>query len=163
METIESLRQLFAYNEWANRRALDSLKNPSNYNPQALRALTHLFLAEKIWLVRLLRDEDSTGFNFWPELSLEECEALAAENRKGYAALFERLTEDSLDSMASYKNSKGVAYHTSYRDILTHVAFHSGYHRGQVAMAVRAAGGTPAYTDYIGFIREANEGGASNL
>jgi uncharacterized damage-inducible protein DinB len=34
-------------------------------------------------------------------------------------------------------------------DILTHVVAHSAYHRGQIAAAVRAAGGAPAYTDFI--------------
>jgi uncharacterized damage-inducible protein DinB len=38
-------------------------------------------------------------------------------------------------------------------DVLTHVAMHGVYHRGQIAGAVRAANGTPAYTDYIQAVR----------
>jgi uncharacterized damage-inducible protein DinB len=38
-------------------------------------------------------------------------------------------------------------------DIATHVVFHSHYHRGQIASLVRAAGHTPAYTDFIHAIR----------
>ncbi len=64
------------------------------------------------------------------------------------------MTEEGLESIATYKNSKGVLYETSYRDILTQVLMHSAYHRGQVAMAVRKEGGEPAYTDYIGFVRD---------
>ena len=84
---------------------------------------------------------------------------MAAENRRNYAALLSELTEGRLDRTADYKNSKGVPYSTSYRDILTHVLFHSAYHRGQVAAAVRAAGGTPAYTDYVAFVRESDASG----
>jgi uncharacterized damage-inducible protein DinB len=29
------------------------------------------------------------------------------------------------------------------------VLLHGSYHRGQIASAVRAAGGTPAYSDFI--------------
>lgn len=154
MQTLETIRQLFKYNEWANTRAIESLKGSSNDNVSAIRALAHLFVAEKEWLLRLQKNKDSTGFNFWPGWSLEECEALGDETRAAYSALLSSLTEESLDSLATYKNSKGIEYSTTFRDILTHVLMHSAYHRGQVAMATRAAGDMPAYTDYIAFVRE---------
>lgn len=154
METIETLRRLFSYNEWANRRMLDSLGNPANSNPKALRALAHLLIAEKTWASRLQANVDTTGFDFWQGSTLEECLQLADEVGETYRKLLSELTEEGLDSEATYKNSKGVEYRTAYRDILQHVLLHSTYHRGQVAMAVRAEGGEPAYTDYIGFVRE---------
>ncbi|MDQ3687940.1 MAG: DinB family protein [Acidobacteriota bacterium] len=157
MKSIESLRQLFTYNEWANRRVFDSFGNESNRSHAAVRAFAHLLVAEKMWLVRLLRNEDTTGFDFWQPSTLEECAALAEETRRAYAELLENLTEETLDSLATYKNSKGIEYRTSFYDILTHVLFHSTYHRGQVAMAVRNDGGEPAYTDYIAFVRESEK------
>jgi uncharacterized damage-inducible protein DinB len=154
METIETIRRLFKYNEWANRRALGALKDPANRSAKAVRALAHLLIAEKTWLARMLTDQDSTGFDFWQGSTLDECEQLASEVLKGYADLIDGLTEQKLDSEATYKNSKGVEYQTPFRDILQHVLMHSVYHRGQVAMAVRAEGGTPPNTDYITFVRE---------
>jgi len=154
METIEMIRNLFRYNEWANQSIIDSLKVSSNHNPKAVRALAHLLIAERTWLQRMLINQDTTGFDFWPGSTLDECEQLAGEIKKAYADLFDGLTEQKLSSLAEYKNSKGVEYRTSFRDILQHVLMHSMYHRGQVAMAVRAEGGTPAYTDYIAFVRE---------
>lgn len=154
MESIETLRRLFSYNEWANRLMIDSLNNPANQSPKAIRALAHLLTAEKVWLMRLQSSLDSTGFNFWEGSSLEECRQVAGEVFEAYRAFLSELTEEGLDSIATYKNSKGVEYRTSYRDILQHVLLHSTYHRGQVAMAVRAEGGEPAYTDYISFVRE---------
>jgi uncharacterized damage-inducible protein DinB len=154
MNTIETLRHLFSYNEWANRRAIESLKASPVDTSKAIRALAHTVIAEKTWLARLQTNQDSTGFDFWPSTSLEECEALLNETAGAYRSLLDGLTEEGLDRVAAYKNSKGVRYETTYRDILTHVAMHSAYHRGQVAMAVRAEEGTPAYTDYIAFVRE---------
>lgn len=154
MDALQHIRRLFAYNAWANRRTFDPLRSPRGDVSKALRAFAHLLVAEREWLLRLEQNKDTTGFNFWPEVSPSGCEALMGENEAAYAALLDRLTEGDLARTASYKNSRGVAYDTSYLDILTHVAFHSAYHRGQVAAAVREAGGEPAYTDYVGWQRE---------
>ena len=154
MHTLESLRQLVAFNEWANRRMIESLKAFENQSAKALRALSHLLIAEKEWMTRMLYNEDSTGFDFWAASSLAECETLADEMAKAYADFVNELTEERLDDVATYKNSKGIEYTTSFRDILTHVLFHSAAHRGQVAMALRADGGEPLWSDYIVFVRE---------
>jgi uncharacterized damage-inducible protein DinB len=37
---------------------------------------------------------------------------------------------------------------------LIHVLFHSAYHRGQIALQMRASGLTPAYTDFIHAVRQ---------
>jgi uncharacterized damage-inducible protein DinB len=154
MQTLESLRQLVAFNEWANRRMIASLRAFDSQSAKALRALSHLLIAEKEWMTRMLDNEDSTGFDFWPASTLDECEALAHETAKAYADFVNQLTEEELDNVANYKNSKGIAYSTSFRDILTHVLLHSMAHRGQVAMALRADGGEPLWSDYIVYIRE---------
>jgi uncharacterized damage-inducible protein DinB len=154
METVEILRSMLAYNEWANLRTIKSLKESASPSAKGVRALAHLLVAEKTWLVRLLKGEDSTGADFWPASTLDECEALFDETRKDYSHLMGGMTEEKLGLTATYKNSKGVEYTTPYREILSHVFMHSAYHRGQVAMAVRAEGETPGYTDYIAFVRE---------
>lgn len=154
METIETLRRLYAYNAWANQRLIQALKEPPNQSSKALRALTHLIFAEQEWLLRLKAQKDSTGVNFWAELTLEECEVLNEQNQQSFKDLFAKLDELGLDAVAVYKNSKGNEYHTRFRDVLTHVALHSTYHRGQVAMAIRAEGGTPSNTDFIIYQRE---------
>jgi uncharacterized damage-inducible protein DinB len=38
--------------------------------------------------------------------------------------------------------------------MLTHVLFHSAYHRGQIALQMRASGMEPAYTDFIHAVRQ---------
>ena len=56
--------------------------------------------------------------------------------------------------MVSYKNTKGESWTNSVEDILMHVVMHSAYHRGQIAADMRAAGHSPAYTDFIHGIRQ---------
>ncbi len=158
MNTITALKQLLAYNDWANRHTLHALKQSSSNHPKAFRAFAHSLIAEREWLLRLKENKDTTGFDFWQEVTLAEVETLVAENSEAYKELIEALTKDELDSVAVYKNSKGIEYRTSLRDILTHVFLHSAYHRGQVALVMREAGGVPAYTDYIAFVRESERG-----
>jgi len=59
------------------------------------------------------------------------------------------LAESDLAGSIEYRNSKGERWQSSVADVLTHVLLHGSYHRGQIASAVRAAGGIPAYTDFI--------------
>jgi uncharacterized damage-inducible protein DinB len=153
MQTIEELKYLVEYNEWANRRVLNSLKRPSEPSARGVRALSHLLIAEKEWMARL-KDTSSARSDFWPPSSVAECEALYEETAQAYREFVDGLKEEGLETRTTYKNSKGIQYTSTYRDVLTHVLMHSAYHRGQVAMAVRAEGGEPAYTDYIGFVRE---------
>lgn len=152
METIKMIRQLFDYNDWANRKVIKSFNEESNRSPKAIRAFAHLLITEKEYYLRL-PNKDSTGFNFWEELSLGDCEALIEENRQVYANLLATLMEADLDTISSYKTGEGVAYENTYREMLTHVIYHSAFHRGQVAMAIRADGGVPAFTDYIAYFR----------
>ena len=49
----------------------------------------------------------------------------------------------------------GASFTNTVEEILHHVVMHGMYHRGQVALGVRHAGGTPLATDFIAFLREA--------
>ena len=148
---LESIKRLFAYDAWANARSLDSLKRARS--SAALAPLAHLLASEKIWFMRLM-GEDTSAVNKSPELSQEECEALALELRASYASYLGSLGEDDLGSLSVYKNFKGTEFRTPVGDILTHVAMHGTYHRGQIAKALRAEGVAPADTDYITCVRE---------
>jgi uncharacterized damage-inducible protein DinB len=61
---------------------------------------------------------------------------------------------DDLTKTVSYKNSKGEPWTSTVEDVVTHVLFHSTYHRGQIASFMRASGDTPAYTDFIHAVRQ---------
>jgi uncharacterized damage-inducible protein DinB len=148
---LESIKRLFAYDAWANARILDSLKGAQS--PTSLAPLAHLLVSEKIWLMRL-RGEDTSAVNKSPELSHAECASLADEMRAGYASYLDSMGEDDLGSPLTYRNFRGAEFRTPVGEILTHVAMHGAYHRGQVAKALRAEGHAPADTDYITFVRE---------
>jgi uncharacterized damage-inducible protein DinB len=154
---FETIRKLFAYDEWAVDRVLELLKATPGRNPKALGLLAHLLLAEKIWMLRL-QGADTVGIDKSPELTLAECESLAVENQRVYAEFIDSLSEEDLDSVLTYKNLKGTEFSTPVKDILMHVALHGTYHRGQIATALRLEGQAPVNTDFITFVRAADAG-----
>jgi len=112
--------------------------------------MAHIVAAEHLWLARIERR--ASPLAVWPELSLEKCE----EQATAIANLWQRFLSGGtpLDQLVAYKNSKGEAYDSLVRDILTHVFMHSTYHRGQIASDMRQAGHVPAYTDFIHGVRQ---------
>jgi uncharacterized damage-inducible protein DinB len=151
METVEHLRQLFAYNDWANRRILVSLK--SSESERSRQILAHLLITEKEYYERLY-GKDSTGFDFWPDLALDECGTLAREAATAYERLLRRFDEDGLAIRAKYRTSEGIPYENTFRELLTHVLMHSSIHRGNIILKLREEGFEPPKIDYIIYLRE---------
>ncbi|HEY1379196.1 MAG TPA: DinB family protein [Gemmataceae bacterium] len=147
----DHFRRLFAYAAWANARALAAVRSTPD-PAEGLRLLGHVLAAEHVWLSRLRGT--APAHPVWPALTADECAGLAEENRAGYAAFLDGLTDEDFPRRVRYRTTKGVEYETAVADILTHVATHGGYHRGQIARAVRAGGGVPVDTDFIIFVRE---------
>jgi len=65
-----------------------------------------------------------------------------------------QMDEAGIDQKVPYKNSKGESFDSRVEDVLTHVAMHGTYHRGQIAADLRAAGAAPPYTDFIHAVRQ---------
>ena len=150
---IELIKRLFEYDNWAIERELNALEDVEN--PKALQTLGHILAAKRIWLVRL-NGEDSSGVSTFPDLTLADCRKLAAELAMGFAGQLASLEPASSTEAITYKNTKGEEFTTSVIDILTHVAFHGAYHRGQIALLLRLGGDPVVNTDYITFNRRTN-------
>jgi uncharacterized damage-inducible protein DinB len=151
METHEHLRELYAYNDWANRRTVAALK--ANYSEKSHSILAHLLITEAEYYERLY-GKDSTGFDFWKNLSLDECADLARENAGKFERLLKLFDDEGLGQIAEYKTSEGIPQKNTYRELLTHVLFHSSIHRGNIVLKMREDECTPPSIDYIIYLRE---------
>ncbi len=143
----------FKYDRWANEKILKSLNDQKISDENILRLFSHIILAEKIWMMRI-KDQDYEKSGFWNTLMIEECEKLIPEINDEYISYINSSREDDLNKSFEYINSKGILHTNSFAEALTHVAFHSTYHRGQIAKEVRRLKKEPVLTDYIAFIRE---------
>jgi uncharacterized damage-inducible protein DinB len=153
MENLNFIRQLFEYDYWANREALASVATVAGDAERTRKYFSHVFGAQWIWLARF-DDPSSPSAQAWPMLSDEECRQAIEDLHRQWTALLDRLNPDKLEEDLAYRNLKGIEFKTPIRDVLMHLVTHSAYHRGQVAAAVREAGGKPAATDYAVYVRK---------
>lgn len=160
-DAVLLVHRLLEHMAWADARVLALLADTSEDRiGETARVFGHLLAAERVWLLRLT-DPEAAREPVWPELGLAEMKALAAANAAGYARLIAGLRPDALQAEVAYTNSQGIAFRTAVGDVLTHVAMHGSYHRGQVAAAVRRSGSEPVNTDFITFVREHGAAGAT--
>jgi len=148
--------RMLAWDDWANREALASLracgKGGERAPAKSVRWLAHIAGAERLWWARVARDKEPVPV--WPEWDLDECAERIEDVARRWAARLASLSPDGLLAPIAYVNSKGESFANSLGDVLTHVVAHSAYHRGQIAADVRAAGFEPAYTDFIHCVRQ---------
>src|SRR5271157_4208697 len=152
MELLEYLRRQFSYDEWANREVLAGLKSSPDPPARPRKLLAHILSAERLWLERIRQQPQSLPV--WPEFNLDQGKAQIDELAQLWREYLTQLSTAALTQKIIYKNSKGESWSSTVQDVLTHVVLHSAYHRGQIASLMRAAGQTPAYTDFIHAVRQ---------
>jgi uncharacterized damage-inducible protein DinB len=143
---------LFRYVAWADKRCLAAVRATPAARAEALPLLAHVLAAEHVWLSRLA--ERTPHHPVWPQLDLDRCAALLAENEAGYGEFLARLPEARLAAEVHYQTSQGQPMISTVLDILSQVVTHGPYHRGQIAKIIARCGGTSVNTDYITFTRE---------
>lgn len=151
MNTVEHLRELFRYNDWANRRIVVALKE--NSSERATQILAHLVTTEQEYFERLY-GKDSTGFDFFPGLTVAQCGELAKATAERYEKLLRGFDEEGLDIVARYRTSEGKRCENTFRELLSHVVIHSATHRGNIMLKLRESGIAPPVIDYIIYLRE---------
>jgi uncharacterized damage-inducible protein DinB len=154
MTNIRDFRRMFSYDDWANRQCLHAIQAAKPVSQETIGRMTHILAAQQLWLERILNQKQSLPV--WPDLSIEECTELSnkvASAWRNYLSASKH-TAKTLEATVDYRNSKGESWLSRVDDILTHVLFHSAYHRGQIALQLRASGAVPAYTDFIHAVRQ---------
>jgi uncharacterized damage-inducible protein DinB len=150
---MKTIRIMFEHLNWANCRILKTLQTTDGENQkQAIRLFSHILFAEHVWFTRINRI-NSTKLPIWADVDLEACVDLVEQNNKNFKEFLTTKSDMKLDQFVSYKNSTGKEFSNSLRDILTHVALHGQYHRGQINLLLRVDGMEPINTDFITFRR----------
>lgn len=147
------ISRLVAHLKWADAQVLEALRTTPAPNERALSLYAHVLGAEEVWLARIQGRRPHVAV--WPTLSLDEATVLASRNAAELDMLVAATAPDDLPREIAYRNSAGQPFSSTLEDILLHVALHGAYHRGQIALLVRDAGGEPAPTDFIAYVRGA--------
>ena len=149
---LSFIERLFRYDDWANREVVTALTELSTLPPRSLKIMDHILSAERLWLERV-RSEQQT-YPVWPDFTIGRCQHEVEQLAQLWTGHFSSLQEEDLGRPVRYQNSKGETFTSQHLDILMHVILHSAYHRGQIAIDMRAAGFSPAYTDFIHAVRQ---------
>jgi uncharacterized damage-inducible protein DinB len=163
MVTLELLRLLFLYNQWADRRIVDACSALTNEQftrdlGSSFRSvrdtLVHLYGAEWVWNERIEgRSPTSlvagTGF---PDLASVRTKLEEMDNF--YIEYVSRLTPQDLERVIHYKSFAGDEFSNPLWQTLHQLTNHASYHRGQIITLLRQLGAKPVTTDLIAYYRE---------
>jgi uncharacterized damage-inducible protein DinB len=160
---LSDIREIYAYNRWANQRTLQTsarlageafLRPMGNSFSSVRDTLTHILGAEWIWLERwqgrfptaLLDPAD------FPSVQTLRSRWQAVE--KDYIQFIHALTDDRLRGDLSYINRAGEPYTYVLWQQMAHVVNHSSYHRGQITTLLRQLGAEAVSTDFLAYYDE---------
>lgn len=166
--TADEIRELFAYDRWANRRILDVVSRlaPEEFgrdlgssHPSVEATLAHLLAANWVWLERWLgRSPTGLPDAGWDVGTFEALRAKWAEIENVQQAFVDGLANDDLERPLSYRDTKGEPFEQPLWQLLRHAVNHASYHRGQVVTMLRQLGAEAVSTDLVLFYREAGAG-----
>jgi uncharacterized damage-inducible protein DinB len=154
---------LYKYNQWANAKILNAAANVSpeqfladaSYPHGGLRStLTHTLFAEWIWRNRW--EGSSPTVRLKPEEfpTIESLRRRWLEEEKLLMAFAESLTDDRLNEVIPYKNTKGVPLQQILWKMMAHVVNHGTQHRAEAAAMLTEFGCSPGDLDMIYFLDE---------
>jgi uncharacterized damage-inducible protein DinB len=157
---IDQYRRWFAYERDAHAKVLssfDTVPADRRATPEYRKAVTllaHIVEARRVWLSRLGVIPAVSGSLFPDETDAERVAAEWREMQGLWADYLAALDDAELGREFEYQSFDAGRFRNRVEDILGQLFGHSWYHRGQIAMLIRAAGGQPATTDLIYWCRE---------
>lgn len=144
---------LFRYEIWANNIIADSLTGLDSQPEKTLSLMSHIINAQEIWLCRITGKAYDTN-SVWKTLSKSELKTALKNSSEAMTAYISSLQESDLEKNIEYTNIKGEAFTSRLKDIITHLLFHSAYHRGQIILLIKPYVNELPSTDYIKFVRD---------
>ena len=161
---IASIRELFAYNHWANQRTIaaasllksdDFTRNLGNSFSSVRDTLVHIMASEWLWLERW---NGRSPMAMLAATDFQNAGAIAQrwkEIQQAQNTFLTSVTPERLRAKISYTNLRGQTYAYPLWQQMAHVVNHSSYHRGQVTTLLRQLGAAPVSTDLLIYYDEA--------
>jgi uncharacterized damage-inducible protein DinB len=171
--TKDDIQLLYEYDRWANNRVLRAVSELSGEqftrdlgcSFRSVRdTLVHIIGGEWIWLeyweeppLSAALVEDLRGRRdglFRPDAfsNVAAVQSKWMEVEKAQAEFVNRVTNESLGKVLPFRTTQASLAH-----LMQHMANHSTYHRGQIALMMRQLGANPVATDFHVFLVEGRE------
>lgn len=169
--TVDDIRHLFTYTEWANARVLEAaeklpaeelLRDVRISHRSILGTLLHMAGADWIWLERW-HGNSPVGDNVWAGWMPDDARSLQQVREKWEAIIRRRnayianLSDATLASEFGYRRFTGEPYSLPLVHQMQHVVNHSTLHRGQIVGMIRQLGVPPPATDLLFYAMETRQ------
>ena len=179
MSKLELVREVYAHNEWANNVILETaakvpeaaLKTqPVGSYTTIVADLAHVIGAQVTWLGRWQTGKMPEGADRFEDM--DSLAVVRAEAEKSHEALrdyFAALTDADVDVVAEYQlwidpsatDEEKAKIEARYANpqvwprwkMFHHVANHSSFHRGEIALCLTALGESPGELDFLHYQR----------
>ena len=149
---------LYTYNQWANGKILSSAANVSpeqflagaSFPHGGLRStLTHAMFAEWIWRNRWQGTSPSVRFKPEDFPTFESLRLRWSEEEKRLMEFVHAVTDEQLNSVVAYNDTKGVPHQQVLWKMMAHVVNHGTQHRSEAAALLTEFGCSPGDLDMI--------------
>ncbi len=159
----DEIRTLYNYDFWANGKVLEQAgllseeeyTAPAGLSFSSIRGtLIHTLSTEWIWRKRV--EEAESPPRMISEGDLPTFQALTArwkEEEALWRDYLRAMTDQDLDRVVKYNNTKGRSFENPLWQILTHVVNHGTQFRSEAAVALTRLGRSPGDLDFIAFLR----------
>jgi uncharacterized damage-inducible protein DinB len=159
----EEMVQLYEYNAWADRRALEAAsaltreqftKQLGSSFSSVRDTLSHILGVEWLWLERFQGRSPVAIPDDSEYADIAKLKASWASFEPTLLNFVRGLTRGDLDRVMEYKTMKFGVYRNPLWQSMQHLVNHGTYHRGQVTTMLRQLGAQPILTDLMHFYRE---------
>lgn len=156
---IDRYRRWFEYEQDSHAKTLRSLNavpedlRQSEEFRKAVYLMGHIIAARRMWLFRFGVLQNNVEL-FSRETSLVELPRQISEMEALWLQYLNELTDTELVRVFEYQSYEGARFRNTIEEILTQLFGHSWYHRGQVALMLRAIRAEPAVIDFVFWARE---------
>lgn len=163
MVTIEGLRPLVEYNDWADRKVLAAaskcddaaLDRPFDMGMGSLRrTLIHLYNGEFVWLQRWQGKRETKWPSEEERVGPQELLGRFEQTWREREAFLRTLAGGDLGRMVVYRDSRGSEFQAALSDMLLQMLVHSTHHRSQAVNMLRQVGAGLVELDYMMALRQ---------
>lgn len=153
-----ALRTLFDYHAWANEDLFDALErlDPERHGVElqtALRLINHLHVVSRIFAAHL--EGAAHGYssdNTEETPTLDTLRTALSESDRWYCDYLHSIPATDLSETIAFTFTDGDKGFMSREEMLTHVALHAGYHRGEVGRLLWQLGITPPWDTFAVYL-----------
>ncbi len=144
----EYFKQVFEHEHWANLKVLESMIGATEISQRIIEIFSHTIAAQRIWLDRI--NGNKTELKVWEVFDTNIMLELLEIN---YSDILKVINNQDFERLIAYQTSNGRHFTSTINQILSHLALHASYHRGQVVLLLKGKVDTLPTTDYILYVR----------